>query len=127
MAPNKHKEGSVHKLLILVAVPKIQELHSNIDILLQELNLDSLDFVLTSDIKMILLILGKDHGSCRHACPYCEDGSPWNTASKLNTLGSLHRWHELWVTDGSVDGRSKYFQNMRHRPLIKGGVYKVHV
>ena len=48
----------MHKLLILLAVPKIQELHSNLKILLTELQLDSLDFVITSDIKMILLMLG---------------------------------------------------------------------
>ena len=83
---------------------------------------------------LVLILLGKDSGSCRHACPYCEDGAPWNTPSRLNTLGSLLSWHEvvqslkkrqlanfqLWVADGCRDSRSKNFQNMRHVPLIKG-------
>ena len=52
VAPKKHKEGSVHKLLMLLVVPNIQELHFNLKVLLAELGLDSLDFVITSDIKM---------------------------------------------------------------------------
>ena len=56
MAPKKHKEGSVHKLLMLLAVPKIQELHHNMSVLLAELGLESLDFVITSDIKMGVLL-----------------------------------------------------------------------
>ena len=47
-----YKEGSVHKLLILAAVPEIQELHQNLKILIDELNLASLKYSLSSDIKM---------------------------------------------------------------------------
>ena len=52
VAAKKHKEGSVHKLLMLLAVPKIQELYYNMQVLLGELGLESLDFSVTSDIKM---------------------------------------------------------------------------
>ena len=112
VAAKKHKEGSVHKLLMLLAVPKIQELYYNMQVLLGELGLESLDFSVTSDIKMgniykvtknikfmftfsVLIMLGKDSGACRHACPFCEDGTPWKNPSKLNTLGSLLKWHEV--------------------------------
>ena len=56
VASKKHKEGSVHKLLMLLAIPKIQELHYNLRVLLAELGLESLDFVITSDIKMGVLM-----------------------------------------------------------------------
>ena len=52
MAPKQHKEGSVNKLLILLAVPEIQELYENIKVLLNELELDTIDYMLTSDLKM---------------------------------------------------------------------------
>ena len=52
VAPKKHKEGSVHRLLMLLVVPDIQELYSNLKILLDELGLDKLDFVITSDLKI---------------------------------------------------------------------------
>ena len=52
VAPKKHKEGSVHKLFMLLVVPDIQELYSNLKILLDELGLDKLDFVITSHLKI---------------------------------------------------------------------------
>ena len=62
----------------------------------------------------------KDSASCRHSCPYCEDETPWSTPSKLNTLGSLMNWHELWLANGSRNATSKFHQNMRHKPLLQG-------
>ena len=47
-----HRQGGVHKLLILLAVPQIQELYSNLEILLSELGLENIDFTITSDLKM---------------------------------------------------------------------------
>lgn len=121
VAPKTHKEGSVHKLFMLLAVPKVQELYFNLKVLFGELGLDGLEFLITSDIKIVLVLLGKDSGSCIHACPFCEDGKPWkSTGSKLNTIGSLQKWHEDWLDDGGIDKRSKSFQNMRHPPLIHG-------
>ena len=42
---------------MLLAVPNIQELHFNLKVMFAELGLDSLDFVITSDIKMGKCIL----------------------------------------------------------------------
>ena len=120
VAPKQHKDGSVNKLFILLAVPQVQELYINLQLMLQELNLELMDFIITSDIRMILILLGKDQASCRHCCPYCEGRAPWDVTSPLNTLGSLCNWHELWLADGSKNSRSKMFQNMRHQPLISG-------
>ena len=52
MAPQHHKDGGVKKLLMLLAVPEMQELHSNIKSLLRELNFEELDFTIAADIKM---------------------------------------------------------------------------
>ena len=64
MAPKKHKEGSVHKLLMLLAVPKIQELHHNMSVLLAELGLESLDFVITSNINSNSNFIPNSYTSC---------------------------------------------------------------
>ena len=45
-------EGSVKKLMILSAVPKVQELHRNLEVILNELNLEAVDFCFTGDIKI---------------------------------------------------------------------------
>ena len=47
-----HKEGGVYKLLILLAVPQVQELYANMNILLNELGLVNIDFTLASDLKL---------------------------------------------------------------------------
>ena len=52
MAPKDHKEGCVIKLQILLANSDVHEPHSNLEILLAELNLNELDFTVAADIKM---------------------------------------------------------------------------
>ena len=64
----------MHKLLMLLAVPKVQELYFNLKVLFGELGLNGLEFLITGDIKIVLVLLGKDSESCIHACPFCEDG-----------------------------------------------------
>ena len=60
VASKDHKEGSVNKLLMLIATPNVQELYPNMKILLNELNLVSVgDFSITSDIKMGEFFLSK--------------------------------------------------------------------
>ena len=52
MAPREHKEGGVNKLIIIAACPAIQELHFNLALILEELNLEAVDFTITGDIKI---------------------------------------------------------------------------
>ena len=46
------QQGSVHKLQILVAVPDIQELYLNLQVLWEDLQLADLKFFLVSDLKI---------------------------------------------------------------------------
>ena len=94
IAPKMQKLGSVKKLFILLAVPNIPELHENLACLLSEIDISSIDFSLSSDLKIVLMLLGKDSGACRHACPYCESCSPWDTVQVPNSLISLKNWHK---------------------------------
>ena len=52
VAAKDNLETSVKKLMIISAVPKVQELHSNLEKILQEQNLDAVDFSMTGDIKI---------------------------------------------------------------------------
>ena len=91
----------MNKLHILAAVPEIKELYQNLEIILGELDLVSLDWTGSSDIKMVLLVIGKEQASFTYACPYCECKSPWLCTCKLNTLGSLCAWYDKWVEAGA--------------------------
>ena len=53
VAAKDNLETSVKKLMIISAVPKVQELHSNLEKILQEQNLNAVDFSMTGDIKIV--------------------------------------------------------------------------
>ena len=106
--------------MFLAAVPEIQELYKNLESILGELKLETLDWTGSSDIKMVLILLGKDQASCRHSCPFCESKAPWTTPGKLNTLGSLRAWHEKWIASGSDPKEKKNHQNMGNPPIVEG-------
>ena len=38
--------------MIICAVPKVQELHKNLEVILKEQNLEAIDFSMTGDIKI---------------------------------------------------------------------------
>ena len=52
MAAKDNLETSVKKLMIICAVSKVQELHQNLEKILNEQNLDAVDFSMTGDIKI---------------------------------------------------------------------------
>ena len=52
MAAKDNLETSVKKLMIICAVAKVQELHQNLEKILNEQNLDAVDFSMTGDIKI---------------------------------------------------------------------------
>ena len=56
-SPVDYKDSSVKKLIILALGPA-KETHENMAIILDRLNIRHLDFSLSADIKMILLLVG---------------------------------------------------------------------
>ena len=57
--PKDFKYSSVKKLLILAAWPDVPEAYSNLQQILELLNLHALQFSISADIKMLLLLCGK--------------------------------------------------------------------
>ena len=89
------KVSSVHKSLILALVPTMNESYVNLKMLLDKLNLNSLEYSLSQDIKVMLQTLGKQPAACSHPCPYCETSKPDMLKAPNNTLASLCAWHTL--------------------------------
>ena len=52
VASKENKEGGVKKLFIIAACPDVQEIYGNISVILQELQLEAVDFTITGDIKI---------------------------------------------------------------------------
>ena len=79
---NQFKLSGVKKLLVLLVSPTI-ETYENIAGLMGELGLDAVDFGYSCDLKMILLLCGKQSASSKYCCPFCTNCAPWT--GSLNT------------------------------------------
>ena len=75
---------------------------------------------LNIDIKMMLDLLGKQSGACRHSCPYCECMAPWTCYCPANTLGSLQDHHARFILTGGRPQNAKNHQNCIRPALLSG-------
>ena len=70
------KDTSVHKCLILACIPTMDESYPNLKLIMDSLKIDSLDYSMSQDIKVMLQVIGKQCAACTHPCPYCEAKKP---------------------------------------------------
>ena len=84
------KDSSVKKLLILSAWPDVPESHSNLKKMLDQLNIEAIEFSVSADTKMLLLLCGKSLGKPKHNCPFCDATEPFDGDHNLNTIGDLY-------------------------------------
>ena len=63
------KNSGVKKLMILLACHTVER-HDNLTALLSEINLEGLEFGYSMDLKMVLILCGKQCAACKHPCPY---------------------------------------------------------
>ena len=120
VCPKTTKLSSVKKMFVVGLVPDVQEIYPNVKAMLDELNLEGVEFGFSADLKIYLCITGKQVASCTHACVYCEGQSPWEEKSKDLTIGSLFDWHQKFLDSGANKKLAKNFQNVVNRPLLIG-------
>ena len=90
-------------------------------------NISVLDFAFSTDIKMMLILVGKMSASCSHACPFCTGSKPeWVTDSPRTTIGSLWQNYREFMKPvaeqggGGNEKKAKQFNNVVRRPLVTG-------
>ena len=86
-SPNDFRLSGSKKLILLLVSPTTEH-YDNLTTLLGLLNIDAIEFGFSCDLKMVLLLLGKQAASSKHCCPFCTGCSPWLSASSSNTIGS---------------------------------------
>ena len=114
------KDSSVKKLLILSAWPDVPENHSNIKKMLDKLDVEAIEFSVSADTKMLLLLCGKSLGKPKYNCPFCDATEPFDGDHSLYTIGDLFYWHEKYVEDGAKSKQQQHYQNVVNQPLITG-------
>ena len=115
---NTGKDTGVKKSYILLIVPAISETYNNIKTLLDLLDLDSIHFIIASDLKLCNIILGLQSHSATHCCLYCEGSKPWLISACLRTLNSLKESYNAYVRDGSKLQHAAKYGNVVNSPLL---------
>ena len=113
------KLSGVKKLIILFASPTC-ETYENLATILKVLNLEALDFGFTCDLKLVLILCGKQCAASKHCCPFCEGCSPWLTETSPTTIGSLWASYGSFIEAGSNLKLAQRFKNVVNPPLLIG-------
>ena len=124
----KYKEGfgvkdfklsGVKKLLILFVSPTCER-YDNIATIMKELDLGALEFGFSCDLKLVLILCGKQCASSKHCCPFCIGSSPWLTKVTPSTIGSLWSSYNSYVENGSNLKQAQKYNNVVNPPLLTG-------
>ena len=67
-----------------------------------ELGIGAIDFGFCCDLKMVIVLLGKQCASSKHCCPFCTGSSPWLSSATSTIIGSLWKDYSSFVDAGSV-------------------------
>ena len=95
--------------MVVAAAPDTEESWENIESLLAELDIESLSACpFAVDMKVQLILLGKQTGASKHNCPYGHGFAPFNSCP-LITLKNLDENYQAFQAAGgcstTVSGR----------------------
>ena len=107
-------------MILLSVFPNVPECHENISSLLADLGIEAIDFGITADLKMVLILIGKPLGKPMFNCPFCNNKAPFSGLYDLYTLGDLYAWHQSYLDAGSPYHRQSDYQNIVKIPLLTG-------
>ena len=88
ISPHSANLAGVKKTFILALMPYTCENYVNLKRIMSKLKFGGLKFTFTLDMKMCLILLGKQMGACKFKCILCDGCSPWLGDYSLLTLKS---------------------------------------
>ena len=100
----------------------MDENYYNIQKILNMLDIQSLgpNLLISVDIKLMLILLGKQSAASVHSCPYCECWGQFSCPCPANTLGSLKAHHQRFVEDGQRKASARNYNNCTQPALLSG-------
>ena len=109
------------RLLIVAFAPKVTKSLANIKTVLKKLDIESLSSCpISVDVKVMVILCGKQADSSECPCPYCECQAPFIYPCLPNTLGSLSRYYQKYVEAGSKKSTAMNFNNCVNPALLHG-------
>lgn len=118
-SPKDFKFSGVKKLILLLVSPSTED-HDNMSALLSQLGIKAIEFGYSCDLKMVLMLLGKQSASSKYYCPFCTGCSPWQDEYAAITIKSLWEDYKSYVKAGSDLKKAMNFHNVVNPPLVTG-------
>ena len=114
-----HTLGSTYKLMVLTLLYDALETYETVKMMMQKLQFGNFPATITSDIKMLLLLIGKSGGNLSHGCVFCDAAKPLDQEGMLYRLSDLNNWHLKYEEAGGDKKKQKDFQNVINKPLLE--------
>ena len=90
-------------------MPTLNEKYHNLWLILDKLNISSLDNTVSEDLKVLLRMVEKQTATSNHPCLYCMTSSP-DFQKAGHILESLCRLYDKWIADSSNLKKAKSTQ-----------------
>ena len=114
----ENTSGSTNKLMVLALLYDGPETYETVKMMMDKLDFDNVPASITSDIKMLLLLIGKCGGNLTHGCVFCSAAKPLTEEGDLYRLIDLHNLHLQFEEAGGDKKKQKNFQNIINKPLL---------
>ena len=114
--------GPKHSL-VLASVSDVPESYHNVKVLFDLVNVDGFDFVLSTDLKLVNMICGKQSNSAKYPCCYADCYKDirgnWVKGKKMTTFQDLRSYFEDYQKNGKGKRSNlKNFKNVEFDPLL---------
>lgn len=113
----KFKDSGVKKLLLIAVVEGVPETYSNVQMILNALNIEFIDFSLASDLKLCNIACGMQGHSSSFPCMYCLSKRPFLEKGVLRTFGMLRQLAKAFKQSNGKDAKPYY--STVNEPLLK--------
>ena len=120
--PRVEKKGNlcsgVNRSIVLAYCEDLEENYTNMRMIMELLQIDELDFVVATDLKLLNILLGLSGHGGKYACVYCE-GEKVIEAGKARTFSSIIQCYENYQSAGANPKKMMDNANVINMPLIK--------
>ena len=119
----KYKLMGPKRSIVLACVSEVPESSHNIRILFNLLSISEIDFILSEDLKLHNITLGKQSHSSKHPCSYCNGFynnkiRRWVKGDAL-TLRNLSSDRKRWLEETKGDrSQLQKFNNVEHEAIV---------
>ena len=101
-------------------LPSLNKKYHNQRVILNKLNISSLGYTVSEDLKALLQVVRKKTATLKHSCLFCMTSSPNFQKTGHYTLEPLYRMYDKWMADGAKLKKQKSTQ-MLFIPLYQQG------